>query len=139
MVTDGSLFFYGSGDHRDLHSFPTRRSSDLVVIGAGSAGLAAGRVLQQAGVSFVIVESSDRVGGRAYTETGRLGQPIDVGCSWVNGANNNPYAKLGYEKGFTMVDHSNADSDLFDMDGNPARSEERRVGKECRSRWSPYH
>src|SRR5690554_8152950 len=23
--------------------------------------------------------------------------------------------------------------------GNPARSEERRVGKECRSRWSPYH
>ncbi|MEL7396863.1 MAG: FAD-dependent oxidoreductase, partial [Pseudomonadota bacterium] len=99
-------------------SIPT--NPDVVVIGAGSAGLAAGRVLQQAGVSFVIVESSDRVGGRAYTETGRLGQPIDVGCSWVNGANNNPYAKLGYEKGFTMVDHSNADSDLFDMDGNPA-------------------
>ena len=23
--------------------------------------------------------------------------------------------------------------------GTPARSEERRVGKECRSRWSPYH
>ena len=23
--------------------------------------------------------------------------------------------------------------------GNPLRSEERRVGKECRSRWSPYH
>ena len=23
--------------------------------------------------------------------------------------------------------------------GNPGRSEERRVGKECRSRWSPYH
>ena len=23
--------------------------------------------------------------------------------------------------------------------GNPSRSEERRVGKECRSRWSPYH
>ena len=26
---------------------------------------------------------------------------------------------------------------LYDVDGN--RSEERRVGKECRSRWSPYH
>ena len=24
-------------------------------------------------------------------------------------------------------------------DGHPQRSEERRVGKECRSRWSPYH
>src|SRR3712207_9208274 len=28
---------------------------------------------------------------------------------------------------------------LLDPFGNPARSEERRVGKECRSRWSPYH
>src|SRR5260221_887514 len=28
---------------------------------------------------------------------------------------------------------------IFDMKANVARSEERRVGKECRSRWSPYH
>ena len=26
-----------------------------------------------------------------------------------------------------------------DLDGSEMRSEERRVGKECRSRWSPYH
>ena len=25
------------------------------------------------------------------------------------------------------------------LEGHPVRSEERRVGKECRSRWSPYH
>ncbi|MEM7598248.1 MAG: NAD(P)/FAD-dependent oxidoreductase [Pseudomonadota bacterium] len=99
-------------------SLPT--NPDVVIIGAGSAGLSAGRVLQKAGVSFVIVEASDRVGGRAYTERARLGQPIDVGCSWINGATNNPYAKLGYENGFKMVDHSNADSDLFDLEGNPA-------------------
>ena len=29
--------------------------------------------------------------------------------------------------------------DLKDLGLSPARSEERRVGKECRSRWSPYH
>jgi len=28
---------------------------------------------------------------------------------------------------------------LKQFDGRPYRSEERRVGKECRSRWSPYH
>ena len=28
---------------------------------------------------------------------------------------------------------------LSELNGNLARSEERRVGKECRSRWSPYH
>ncbi len=97
---------------------------DVVIIGAGSAGLAAGRVLKQAGVSFVIVEAANRVGGRAYTESAKLGQPVDVGCSWVNGANNNPYAKLGYENGFTMIEHTNADSDLFDLDGNEASASE---------------
>ena len=30
-------------------------------------------------------------------------------------------------------------SQLLDFDGDRTRSEERRVGKECRSRWSPYH
>ena len=31
-------------------------------------------------------------------------------------------------------------AELFEkIDGGDARSEERRVGKECRSRWSPYH
>src|SRR5687768_17831018 len=29
MFTCSLFFFYSSGDHRDLHSFPTRRSSDL--------------------------------------------------------------------------------------------------------------
>ena len=28
---------------------------------------------------------------------------------------------------------------VMDTEGKPLRSEERRVGKECRSRWSPYH
>ena len=31
------------------------------------------------------------------------------------------------------------DIDLFNEMGKEWRSEERRVGKECRSRWSPYH
>ena len=33
---------------------------------------------------------------------------------------------------------SNSDSNS-DSDSSSDRSEERRVGKECRSRWSPYH
>src|SRR5438876_1837411 len=32
---DPSSLFYCSGDHRDLHSFPTRRSSDLIFIAHG--------------------------------------------------------------------------------------------------------
>ena len=46
----------------------------------------------------------------------------------------NPYDKLPlYRK---LIDKKNQQVEIFDL-GN--RSEERRVGKECRSRWSPYH
>ena len=45
--------------------------------------------------------------------------------------------------GASLVSCSDDDDDSLDDDGSkvtlPQRSEERRVGKECRSRWSPYH
>lgn len=97
---------------------------DVVIVGAGSAGLAAGRTLRDAGISFVIVESSDRVGGRAYTESTTLGQPVDHGCSWIQGAPNNPYAQIGKIKNFTLVDHSNPGFHLYDLQGQPANATE---------------
>ncbi|MEM6340083.1 MAG: FAD-dependent oxidoreductase, partial [Pseudomonadota bacterium] len=99
-------------------SLPT--NPDVVIVGAGSAGLAAGRTLRDAGVSFVMVEASDRVGGRAYTESSTLGQPVDHGCSWIQGAPNNPYARIGKIKNFTLVDHSNPGFHLYNLDGKPA-------------------
>src|SRR5207248_7064366 len=33
LLFDSPFFFHGSGPHRDLHSFPTRRSSDLLWLG----------------------------------------------------------------------------------------------------------
>lgn len=97
---------------------------DVVIIGAGAAGLAAGRQLQKEGISFVIVEAAGRVGGRAYTESAMLGAPVDHGCSWISGANSNVFRKIGEREGFTLVDHTSADTDLFDLDGNPANDAE---------------
>lgn len=101
-------------------SLPT--NPDVVIVGAGSAGLSAGRVLRDAGISFVIVESADRVGGRAWTETTSFGQPVDHGCSWIQGAPNNPYAKIGKLKKFTLVDHSDPGFHLFNLEGQPANA-----------------
>ena len=40
----------------------------------------------------------------------------------------------------SAVSNSNQAKDIhFELFSQPNRSEERRVGKECRSRWSPYH
>ena len=97
---------------------------EVVIVGAGAAGLSAGRTLRDKGVSFVIVEAAGRVGGRAYTESETLGQPVDHGCSWISGSSKNPFTQYGKDGGFTLVNHTNAGSSLFDLDGNPASDAE---------------
>jgi monoamine oxidase len=62
---------------------------DGVVIGAGFAGLSAARHLHQAGLSFVILEALDRVGGRAKTVKTATGQ-IELGAQWFHGTSGNP-------------------------------------------------
>ena len=59
---------------------------DVVVIGAGAAGLMAARELMRAGKRVVVLEGSQRVGGRVLTlfET-RAAMPIELGAEFVHG------------------------------------------------------
>jgi monoamine oxidase len=56
---------------------------DVVVVGAGYAGLTAGTLLADAGLDVVVVEARDRVGGRACTEHLRPGLWVDHGGQWL--------------------------------------------------------
>ncbi|HXG27669.1 MAG TPA: flavin monoamine oxidase family protein [Nevskiales bacterium] len=58
-------------------------STDVIVIGAGLAGLSAARALARAGRSVRILEARERVGGRTCTIAARDGTPVDVGGQWV--------------------------------------------------------
>ena len=58
---------------------------DTVIIGAGIAGLAAGRRLASAGRRVAIVEARDRVGGRICTHRVAPGIPIELGAEFVHG------------------------------------------------------
>lgn len=59
-----------------------RRSADVVVVGAGLAGLTAARELRARGRSVVVLEARDRVGGRTWTRRVN-GVPVDVGGQWI--------------------------------------------------------
>lgn len=61
---------------------------DVVIIGAGFAGLTAARELTQRGRSVVVLEGRDRRGGRTWTDH-RLGEDIELGGTWVH--NLQPY------------------------------------------------
>ncbi len=56
---------------------------EVVVVGAGLAGLAAAHDLETAGVRTQVVEARDRVGGRTLNHELRAGQPVEVGGQWV--------------------------------------------------------
>ena len=57
--------------------------ADVVVVGAGLAGLAAARELAAAGASVVVVEARDRVGGRVHNHDIGGGNVVEVGAQWI--------------------------------------------------------
>ena len=75
---------------------------DVVVVGAGAAGIAAARRLAEAGRSVLLVEALPRLGGRA--RTARIaGLPLDLGCGWLHSAERNPLAALAAAEGLEVV------------------------------------
>ena len=73
---------------------------DIIIIGAGSAGLSAARAAMEQGLTFTLVEASHRIGGRAYTEEIAPGQPFDLGCHWMHSASLNPFVAIADRLGF---------------------------------------
>ncbi|WP_342238116.1 flavin monoamine oxidase family protein [Inquilinus sp. OTU3971] len=78
---------------------------DIVIVGAGAAGLAVARRLQSLGVSFVVLEARSRIGGRAFTDTRTLGAPVDLGGHWLHSPALNPLTPLAERYGI-RVDRS---------------------------------
>lgn len=77
----------------------TRR---IAVIGAGVAGLAAARLLADAGHAVIVLEARDRIGGRVVTDRS-LGVPVECGAAWIHGATDNPLTALAKSAGARRV------------------------------------
>ena len=96
---------------------------DVLIIGAGSAGLSAARSLIAQGKSVVIVEGADRIGGRAYTESDTFGVPYDHGCFNVMGPKNFAYLEMAEEWGFDLHYMKGAGEAVF-VNGRKATPDE---------------
>jgi monoamine oxidase len=77
-----------------------RSHVDLVVVGAGAAGLAAAKTAREIGLDVVTFEAMDRIGGRAFTDEQTFGFPWDAGCHWLHSGSINPFARIAESEGF---------------------------------------
>ena len=66
---------------------------DVVVVGAGAAGLAAMRTLLGAGCRAIALEARHRIGGRVWTDTD-YGLPFDHGASFIHAEHINPWTTI---------------------------------------------
>lgn len=75
---------------------------DLIIVGAGAAGIAAARTARKAGRSVLMLESRAEVGGRARTNMAALGIPFDVGAAWLHNSPQNPLTSFARVNGVAI-------------------------------------
>jgi len=77
-------------------------SVDVAIIGAGAAGLGAANALKNSGLSVIVLEARDRVGGRAHTIMAAADVTFDLGCGWLHSANQNSFVKIAEQLNFEI-------------------------------------
>ncbi|WP_291869414.1 FAD-dependent oxidoreductase [Bradyrhizobium sp.] len=82
---------------------PLPREADIVVIGAGAAGISAARRVMAANRRVIVVEASGQIGGRCLTDSATFGVPFDRGARWMYNPETNPMVKLARAAGLDVV------------------------------------
>ncbi|MEM8892186.1 MAG: FAD-dependent oxidoreductase, partial [Bacteroidota bacterium] len=90
--------------------------TDIIIIGAGLAGLNAARKLEQAGKSVQVIEARDRVGGRNVGQVLEDGNVLEMGGQWIGPVQTRIY-ELCKELGLEIYPTYNEGKNLFYLNG----------------------
>jgi monoamine oxidase len=82
---------------------PLPRDADIVVIGAGAAGIAAARRIMATGRKVVVVEAASQIGGRCITDSTTFDTPFDRGARWMYNPDTNPMIRLARSLGLDVL------------------------------------
>ena len=88
---------------RGASSARPSRDVDIVVIGAGAAGIAAARRVLAANRKVIVIEASGQIGGRCSTDLVTFGVPFDRGARWIHNPDANPMVKLARGTGLDVA------------------------------------
>src|SRR3954468_24329446 len=94
--------------------------ADVVIVGAGLAGLAAAREVQRRGASALVLEARDRVGGRTLSEPIGDGKVVEVGGQWI-GPGQDRMAQLAREVGVDTFPTHSAGKNMIEFHGELRR------------------
>src|ERR1700744_2169838 len=82
---------------------PMPREADIVVIGAGAAGIAAARRIMAANRKVIVIEAANQIGGRCITDSSSFEVPFDRGARWMHNPDTNPMIKLARSVGLEIA------------------------------------
>jgi monoamine oxidase len=116
---------------------------DVVVVGAGLSGLQAAVTIHREGLSYLVLEARDRVGGRTLTSRSSTGSAkAELGAAWINDTNQSRMWALAEELGLhTFVQNTKGDVVVQDFDKKLVKFPYGDAPKVCRSfdtRLTPY-
>ncbi|KAH7354854.1 putative amine oxidase [Rhexocercosporidium sp. MPI-PUGE-AT-0058] len=76
---------------------------DVVIVGAGLSGLSAAVALHEAGLTVMVLEAKDRVGGKTYSISNGEKGIVELGAAWINDTNQSEMWALAQKYGFETV------------------------------------